>query len=272
MQKRTFTDQIQREVEISFPPKRIISIVPSQTELLFSLDLDIEIIGITKFCVHPAEKFKMVTKVGGTKKLNLDKIRELKPDLIIANKEENNQEEIEILMKEFPVWMSDIYTLNDALKMILQVGAISDKVNESENLVSKIKRKFENINLSGNSFQKVAYFIWKDPYMIAGKHTFIDDIIKICGFSNAFDLERYPEISLEVLKETNPDLIFLSSEPYPFKERHVEEFQKICPQSKVVIVDGEMFSWYGSRLLKAAAYLQVLVNEVNTDFAKIKSK
>lgn len=257
MQKRTFTDQMGRLISIPHPPQRIISLVPSQTELLFDLGLDTEIIGITKFCIHPREKFKRSTKIGGTKMLDLAKIRELKPDLIIGNKEENDRAQIEELMKEFPVWMSDIKVLPEAIDMIRQIGELTGRSEKANIIADDINEQFLNLNKKHKP-ARTAYFIWKDPYMLAGKQTFIDDILSRGGFDNAIYDDRYPEISVDQLKNLNPECIFLSSEPYPFKDEHVKEIQNICPDALVSIVDGEMFSWYGSRLLLSPAYLRSL--------------
>jgi len=257
MQKRRFTDQMGRFVSLSYPPTRIISLVPSQTELLFDLGLDKEIIGITKFCIHPREQFRKSTKIGGTKKLDLQKIKELKPDLIIGNKEENDRIQIEDLMHDFPVWMSDIDTLADALKMIIQIGELTNRLEKATQIASDINEQFLNLNKNDKPV-RVVYFIWKDPYMVAGKQTFIDDIITRGGFENVINKNRYPEININQLIELNPEYIFLSSEPYPFKDEHVKDIQRTCPNAKVFIVDGEMFSWYGSRLLLSPAYLASL--------------
>jgi ABC-type Fe3+-hydroxamate transport system substrate-binding protein len=263
MQKCTFTDQMGRSISLDFPPKRIISLVPSQTELLFDLGLDAEIVGITKFCIHPNEKFKSKTKVGGTKKLDLAKIRSLNPDLIIGNKEENDRAQMEELMLEFPVWMSDILILEDAVEMIEQIGEISGKAENALRIASNIKKSFEEIAHQVVSRKKVAYFIWKDPYMLAGKDTFIDDVLAKAGFDNVVSLSRYPAISLVDLKALKPDLIFLSSEPYPFKNEHVLEMESNFPDSSVLIVDGELFSWYGSRLQFTPDYLVQLLQKNN---------
>ena len=257
MQKRTFTDQMQRLISVPFPPKRIISLVPSQTELLFDLGLNEEVIGITKFCIHPFDKFKSTLKIGGTKKLDLDKIFQLKPDLIIANKEENERTEIEELMKSFPVWMSDIQVLDDALNMITGLGELVGRAETANAMAADIDNRFLSLR-SGNNLIKTAYFIWKNPYMLAGKHTFIDDILNRAGFENVIMEERYPEITTQQLIELNPECIFLSSEPYPFKKEHIHEMRAICPNAKISVVDGEMFSWYGSRLLKTPDYLSSL--------------
>jgi ABC-type Fe3+-hydroxamate transport system substrate-binding protein len=255
--QKSFTDQMGRELTINFPPKRIISIVPSQTELLFDLGLDQEIIGLTKFCIHPIEKFAERTKVGGTKKLNIDLIKDLKPDLIIGNKEENTQSDIEELAAYFPVWMSDIFTLDDAMKTIGQVGALVDREPEASYLNHLISAGFNDLKtlaLQHHIDKKVAYLIWRKPYMAAGKNTFIDDILLINGMTNVIKQDRYPTITLEQLKTLNCELILLSSEPYPFGEKHIEEIQLAIPDTKIMLVDGEMFSWYGSRLVKAVQY------------------
>jgi ABC-type Fe3+-hydroxamate transport system substrate-binding protein len=259
MEIREFTDQLGRTISLSYPPKRIISLVPSQTELLFDLGLDVEIIGITKFCIHPEGKFKSTTKIGGTKKLNLDKIRSLKPDLIIGNKEENEKAQIEELMQEFPVWMSDIDVLEDALEMINLIGDLTGKHNTARQISLKIDEEFKKLSSAGHKKLKVAYFIWKDPYMLAGRNTFINDVLERAGFENKITFNRYPEMNAEEIKAAAPELIFLSSEPYPFKDVHVREMKEICPNAKVLIVDGEMFSWYGSRLLHTSSYLQLLL-------------
>ncbi|MFC4211181.1 helical backbone metal receptor [Pedobacter lithocola] len=255
--QKSFTDQMAREVTINFPPKRIISVVPSQTELLFDLGLDKEIIGLTKFCIHPIEKFASRTKVGGTKKLNIDLIEDLKPDLIIGNKEENSQSDIEELAQYFPVWMSDIYTLNDAMKTITQIGELVDRQPEAGYLNHLISAGFNDLKTLAAQHhidKKVAYLIWRKPYMAAGKNTFIDDILLCNGMTNIVNVERYPEITLETLQTLNCDMVLLSSEPYPFNEKHISEIQTAMPNSKIILVDGEMFSWYGSRLVKAVQY------------------
>lgn len=248
-----FTDQLDRSVVLNATPQRIISIVPSQTELLFDLGLDKEVIGITKFCIHPVEWFRGKTRVGGTKQLNLELIRDLQPDLIIANKEENTQQELEILMQEFPVWISDIQTLEDASEMIEQIGLITNQHVKSISINQQIRDEFSKLK----NFHSItaAYFIWNDPMMSVGKDTFINEIMKLCGFINVFsDQARYPEITGSDLRKANPEFILLSNEPFPFKEKHIAHFQNICPYAKVLLVDGEMFSWYGSRLIKAPSY------------------
>lgn len=266
MQIKSFTDQLLRTIEINYPPKRIISLVPSQTELLFDLGLNEEILGITKFCIHPKDKFKSITKVGGTKKLNIEKIKALKPDLIIGNKEENQKEDIEALMQEFPVWMSDIYNLEDALEMIKWVGELVNKQEKANEFVKNIKNDFHllSLDLNDQPKKKAVYFIWKDPNMVAGDGTFIHDMLKYCGLENLIKDLRYPSFNDAQLQAMNPEVVLLSSEPYPFKEKHIAAFKKMWPKAKVELVDGEMFSWYGSMLLKAPPYFKKISEELNS--------
>lgn len=264
----SFTDQLNRKIELSSPPKRIISLVPSQTELLYDLGLRDEVVGITKFCVHPEEWFRTKKRVGGTKKLDFEKIKALQPDLIIGNKEENEQLQIEELMKHYNVWMSDIYTLKDAYDMITRIGTLVGKQHEALLLKLEIESKFYNLNpelLALNFQTNVAYFIWNRPFMVAGNNTFINELLKFCGLRNVFETARYPEVTAKQIAAAGPELILLSSEPYPFKEKHIEEFKTICPKAKVMIVDGEIFSWYGSRLRNAPAYFKQLFEKISSE-------
>jgi ABC-type Fe3+-hydroxamate transport system substrate-binding protein len=259
MMKR-FTDMMGRVVDISYPPQRIISVVPSQTELLYDLGLDEEVVGITKFCVHPESWFRNKTRVGGTKQLNIDTIRRLKPDLIIANKEENEREQIEALAKEFPVWISDIKNLPLALQMIQVVGILVDREAKANDIVDRIVEGFNNLNKAAVA-KRVAYFIWYKPWMCAGGDTFINNMINTIGWKNVLaGKDRYPEVDLNEMKAYNPELVLLSSEPYPFKEKHIAEIKEAIPGCDVQLVDGEMFSWYGSRMLKAVDYFKALVS------------
>lgn len=283
------------------------SLVPSQTELLFDLGLDEEVVGITRFCVHPEAWFRKKQRVGGTKTVKTDVVKALQPDLIIANKEENVKEQIEELQQIAPVFVSDINTLNDALAMILLVGKLVQKEKRASQLASEIEEAFKQITPL-NQETKVAYFIWKDPYMAAGGDTFINDMLMRCGFTNIFQrINRYPEVSIgkfsiiasqpishhtlsinnqlssgsshpsttnhpssvkrhlsttDHLLTQNCQLLLLSSEPYPFKQKHVDELQALLPSARIMLVDGEAFSWYGSRLLYSAQYFKNLINQI----------
>ena len=247
-----------RTISLDATPKRIISVVPSQTELLFDLGLEDEVIGITKFCIHPEKWFRSKTRIGGTKTLNLDLIQKLNPDLIIANKEENTQEEIEHLSELFPVWISDITSISDAVAMIENIGIITERVEESKKIASKINEDFSSLP---NFDLKAVYLIWNNPIMCAGNDTFINEVLTKLGINNLINESRYPEITHSQLQKLNPEWLMLSSEPYPFKDKHIEEFRKLLPDAKISLVDGEMFSWYGSRLLHAKSYFSELKNQ-----------
>lgn len=265
MGRPDFTDQMGRQVAIPQNPQRIISLVPSITELLFDLGLGDRVVGVTRFCVHPDHARKHVRNIGGTKGPKLDRITELKPDLIIGSKEENRKEHIEMLSKYHAVWMSDVQTVTEGIDMIRQLGDVCGINEVARKLAYKIECGFTD--LAANAPKKelrVAYLIWYDPIMVCGQRNFINDVLERCGWNNVFkDIEeygnkRYPEISSVQMKAAEPEVILLSSEPYPFKEKHVELFRSMNPDCKVELVDGEMFSWYGSRMLKMPEYLQRL--------------
>lgn len=252
----TFYDQMGREVLLTKFPKRIISIVPSQTELLCDLGLNDSIVGITKFCIHPNTSYRSKTRIGGTKKLNHQLIKALEPDLIIGNKEENNKADIQELEKHFPVWMSDICSMQDMYEMIASIGHIMRVEDKSQTIIQQIKHSFDALGQTHKRWTSL-YFIWQNPYMVAANDTFINTIMYIAGFDNAVGhLKRYPVISENELKQIQPELVLLSSEPFPFSEKHVENFRQIFKDIPVIVVDGELFSWYGTRLLKTSKYLQ----------------
>ena len=245
--------------ELNKKPTRIISLVPSQTELLHFLELELETIGITKFCVHPSSWHREKTKIGGTKNLDIEKIITLEPDLIIANKEENVKEQVEKLALDFNVWVTDVNNFNDSLQMISDIGTITKKETKANTLIQSIKNEFDLNQLHLKELKKVVYLIWKDPYMTIGGDTFINNMLLQAGFKNIFDNTlRYPEVSVELLRDLKPEYIFLSSEPYPFSNKHLDELKSELPHSKIILVNGEMFSWYGPRLLQAANYFNQL--------------
>jgi ABC-type Fe3+-hydroxamate transport system substrate-binding protein len=238
-------------------PQRIISLVPSQTELLYDLVLEERVVGITKFCVHPEVWFRTKARIGGTKNLNIEKVLSLQPDLVIANKEENVKEQVEALAAKLPVWVSDVNNLEDAYEMIASIGSLTNTDPRATELITKIKAGFNELaaNAKPVAPMRCAYLIWKDPYMTAGGDTFINDMLFRCGLQNVFaHLTRYPSVTLPALQGANCQVVLLSSEPYPFKEKHIAEIEAALPGVKVLLVDGEMFSWYGSRLLLAPAY------------------
>ena len=254
-----FVDQLNRIINLPQTPKRIISLVPSQTELLVALGLRNNIVGITKFCVHPTDLKNEKTIVGGTKNVKFDKIKSLRPDIIICNKEENTEEMVSELNKIAPVWISDIISIADCTKMIEQLGRIFRVTSKASEIISKINIEVKKHCDFIQSFpaKKVLYLIWKNPYMAAGSGTFIDSLLQENNFENIFTdgSHRYPEVTSKDF--LNADLILLSSEPYPFKQEDVIALADEL-KTEVKLVDGEFFSWYGSRLIPAFDYFKTL--------------
>jgi ABC-type Fe3+-hydroxamate transport system substrate-binding protein len=257
MEVHLFNDQMDRSVLLhQWPVRRIVSVVPSQTELLYDLGLGEAVVGITKFCIHPSEWFNNLPRVGGTKTLQLGKIATLNPDVILANKEENTQEQIEALATRYPVWVSDVFDLPSALDMIRSVGELCGKTAEAQTLANEIDVAFA-VHRPDDRWVplRTAYLIWRKPYMAAAGGTFIDDMLRRAGFDNVFaGQQRYPELQLQDLADMKPEVVLLSSEPYPFAEKHIREIREYLPDARIELVDGELFSWYGSRLRLSPHY------------------
>lgn len=271
MERPDFTDQMGRQIAIPENPQRIVSLVPSITELLYDLGLGDRVVGVTRFCVHPEHARNHVRNIGGTKDPKLDRITELKPDLIIGSKEENRKEHITLLSKYHVVWMSDVQTVTEGIEMIRELGAVCGINDVARKLAHKIECGFTDLATNPSKKElRVAYLIWYDPIMACGQRNFINDVLERCGWNNVFkDMDeygnkRYPELSAKQLKGAEPEVILLSSEPYPFKEKHVKRFRSNYPDCQVELVDGEMFSWYGSRMLKMPEYLQRLRDKLET--------
>ena len=255
--EKVFADHLNRKVKIEFPPKRIISTVPSQTELLADLGLSDEIVGITRFCTYPKGWKKEKTIIGGTKRLDFNKISSLNPDLIIGNKEENIKPQVEEIANKYPYWISDVQCFDDNQKLIKDVGKLCNRSTEAEVLCARIENVCSTIRSIQKKSKRVAYFIWRNPFMVAGNNTYINSILENLGFENVFQhLEgRYPRVTLDDLKRVEVDEVFLSSIPFPFNELHAQEFKLFFPDLKVTFVDGEVFSYYGSRIAKSKEYL-----------------
>ncbi|MHC5202370.1 ABC transporter substrate-binding protein [Myroides sp. LJL119] len=261
-------DQIGQEHQFKQAPKRIVSLVPSQTQTLFDLGLEEQLVGITKFCIHPYHLAATKTKIGGTKKVHIEKIKLLQPDIIIANKEENTQEIVESLKDICPVWVTDIVTLQDNIQMIEDFGIIFNKRTDAKKWIDKInfaQKDFMQFVAPLPSY-KVAYFIWREPYMVAGDNTFINELLKLNKFDNVYANKpgRYPEVEIRKIRiQGDPELVFLSSEPYPFKEEHAFEIGRCTHHGKTVFVDGEMFSWFGTNLFRAFNYFKQIHRRIS---------
>lgn len=252
-------DQTGQIVRLAKKPERIVSIVPSQTELLYHLELEESVKGITQFCIHPTHWQKEKTIIGGTKNLSIRKILDLEPDLIIANKEENRKEQVEKLKEFCPVYVSDIRSINAAIEMISDIGRLCEKEILANQIALDIEVKFDNFKPENLKRERVAYLIWKSPIMVVGNDNFIHSLLEWAAWENAFEnMERYPSLSIEDLKAAKPDRILLSTEPYPFTEADISYFKSMVPSAKVQLVDGERFSWYGSRMKQSPAYIHTI--------------
>jgi ABC-type Fe3+-hydroxamate transport system substrate-binding protein len=248
--------------QLDYVPRRIVSLVPSQTALLYHLQLEERVVGITKFCVHPPHWKKSKTIVGGTKNIHLETVKKLAPHLVIANKEENVKEQVDALAAVYNVWVTDVHDLQSAIHMIAETGEYTHSPQEAAAIITGITNGFAGIQ---PIYPKInsCYLIWRHPYMTIGGDTFIHDIMERCGLRNIYgNSSRYPEISLHQLRQANCELLLLSSEPYPFQQQHIDELQQQLPGTKILLVDGEIFSWYGSRLLQAPAYLNALLKRI----------
>lgn len=245
--------------------QRLVSLVPSQTELLHYLGLEAETVGITQFCIHPAAWKATKAKIGGTKTVKLSAVAALQPTLIIANKEENVKEQVEALAQRYPLWLTDVNNLSDALQMIHDIGELTGTGDKAQALAAEIATRFATIAQLRQNPIKTAYLIWRKPYMAAGGGTFIHDMLAHAGCQNILEhLPRYPSINVEQLADAGCELLLLSSEPYPFKQQHINELQAQLPQTRILLVDGELFSWYGSRLLHSPAYFLQLQQLMTT--------
>lgn len=242
------TDQMDRNIRLGLPLTKIVSLVPSHTELFIDLGLNTLVKGRTKFCIHPQNSISDIPTIGGTKTIKHETIYKIEPDLIFANKEENNKNEVEQLSKLFPVWVSDISSLQDSFDMIEAVGELFDQYDVASNIIAKSKNKLDNLKIKTN--QTAVYLIWRKPYMTVGSDTYIHNMMEHLGYDNLFkDYTRYPEITIQDIRNVQPDVVLLSSEPYPFSHLHKNELKEALPDSTIELVDGEVFSWYGSRIL-----------------------
>ena len=240
-------DQLGREVILPEIPKRIICLVPSLTELVAYFEMDAEVVGITKFCIYPTTWFQSKERIGGTKNIDIEKVKSLQPDLIIGNKEENTKDDMEALMAFAPVWMSDVNSIEDANHLITCLAEIFNKEDKGQALIGDLNNYFLSHASEGEG-KSVLYFIWHSSGFVAGKNTYINSYLTSIGYQNCVAMDRYPEVtSLGFLE---PDVVLLSSEPFPFNETHVPFYQELFPNAEIKLVDGERYSWYGVRTLR----------------------
>ena len=264
MPKLHFTDQLGQPILLNRHPEKVISLVPSITYLLFAFGIDKEVTGITRFCKLPAHWKKQKTIIGGTKDIKFDRIADLKPDIILANKEENTKEMVIELQKIAPVYVSDIQDLEDNYRLITDLGKILKREKAAQELIQEIQTAYTAYHQLKIPSKKTAYFIWKDPWMTVGGDTFINHMLQSAGFDNIFsDRLRYPEVDLQQLQSLDPEVILLSSEPFPFKEKEQNLLQSMFPKACVLLVKGEPFTWFGAYTLQAFSYFQSLQKQID---------
>lgn len=253
---RTITDQLGRTIHYHFPPQRIISFAPAITETLFHLQLHDEIVGRTRFCIHPKGVVEQAVNVGGTKDMKIERIHKLQPDLIIVEKEENTKEMVAELERDYSVYAFEVQTVQEALQMMHDLGDIVDRQHEATSLIKQIQEAFASFPHVYEG-KRVAYVIWQDPYMVVGKNTYIESLLEKLGFINPFIAMdgRYPVVTEADLQAAELDYILLATEPFPFQKKHLLTFTEMLPHTKPLIVDGEMF-WYGAKMLEAVPYFK----------------
>ena len=247
-------------------PRRIVSLVPSLTEALAAFGLDDETVGLTRFCVHPDGWKRRKTIVGGTKGTDQARVLALAPDLVVANREENDRAPVEALAAAgVPVWLSDIATVADTLGALRDLGRVTHRETEAARVVADLAARFAAIPQPPAPVRAV-YLIWRDPWMTVGADTIVHDVMARGGLANAFgDRARYPAVTAAEIAEARPRVVLLSSEPFPFAAKHLAEVHAIVPDATVALVDGEAFSWYGPRLGRAPAAIAAVLRGLGED-------
>ncbi len=259
-------DDLGTEIILDAAAKRVVSLVPSITKSVCDLGAEHQLIGVTKFCVHPAHIRQTTMRIGGTKNANIERITALNPDLILANKEENTLADVAALRNIAPVFVTDVKNRFDSNRMLENFGVLLGKRVEAAKWIAKINQRLSEFQDKSREIEndKVLYLIWKNPWMSVGGDTYIDEMLRLAGFQNVcHHLSRYPEIVMPLLrKDYDPDYVFLSSEPYPFSDTEAFEVGRYTHHAKTVFVDGEMFSWFGTGLHAALDYFDLLHSKI----------
>jgi ABC-type Fe3+-hydroxamate transport system substrate-binding protein len=240
---------------------RIVSLVPSITELVCELGLVGHLVGRTGFCIHPRDALRKVAKVGGTKTVNLDRIRSLAPTHVIVNVDENRKEDAEALAQFVPnLIVTHPLAPEDNLALYRQIGSAFGKEREAEDLCARFASVLDSVRAEAFEARTVLYLIWKDPWMTVSRDTYVSRTLGLFGLRTVpgGKTERYPELG--GLDAREADLILLSSEPYRFRETHRREVQAQCGKP-VHLIDGEMTSWYGPRAIAGLRYLRDFVRK-----------
>ncbi len=264
----SFEDQLKRKIVLSSAPQRIVSLVPSQSELLCFLGLEEQIVGVTAYCVEPPGLLENKTVVGGTKNFDIQKILALDPDLVIANKEENPPGLVEALAAEVPVWVSDVNSLHTAREMILGIGALCRRSEAALQLVQQIDHDWAQLPRLARPL-RFLFVIWKDPYMVASRDTYISQLLKSAGFENACQDTngRYPTMDETAIAKSDAEVVFLTSEPYCFSTAELFYLSDKYDKKEYRIVNGQNFSWYGSRIIQSINTIDRIIRQLNLKFS-----
>jgi ABC-type Fe3+-hydroxamate transport system substrate-binding protein len=245
---------------------RIVSLCPSLTELVFALERGDQLVGITDWCVHPAERVGAIEKVGGTKTPKIARIVELAPEVVLLNEEENRVEDADALRAAgVHCHVSFPRTLDETAAMVRDIGAELGRAPEAERIARDIQRRAERVrhDAAGQRAVPFAYLIWRKPWMAVNGDTFASALLSLAGGTNVFGAapSRYPEIALDELAARRPELVLLCTEPFPFEEKHIDELATATglPRSRFRIADGEYLSWHGSRTPDGIDYAEQLI-------------
>jgi len=262
--KRVVFDSLNRKIELSVNPERIISLSPSISEYVFDAGGGELLVGRTRYCKYPVSHIKKVPCIGGTKSIDLDRVRLLNPDLIIASEEDNDMETLNLLAETYPVYITRVRNLNEAMENMWHLGELINREKQTLDLITKIKNQFADLKPLEKR-KRVMYIMWTNPLITVNENTLIHDVLDRCGFENVtscFD-DKYPRIDIETIEDLKPDVLLMSDDPYPFNKDHVEEMQRRFPKMKIELVNGEVFSWHESHLSKTCDYLSPFLSKLS---------
>ncbi len=243
---------------IRFKEGKIVSLVPSLTELLYYLGLGEFVVGVTRYCIHPPEALFKSTVLAGTKNFSVKELLATGAHWVLTNREENPKDRVEKIIDHLPVVLTEINKPDDLIPLL---HWLSKQYPQCKPIAQTLEQSIIGLpnELGGLGNGRVLYLIWNKPIMAVGGDTFISTMLNMAGYKNATGhLKRYPAIEPQQLISFKPDFLFLSSEPYPFKDEHIAYFKSLLPETQVLLVDGEPFSWYGNRVLNLPAYLKTL--------------
>ena len=248
--------------------RRIVSLVPSLSEALFALGLGERLVGVTDWCVHPADGVAPLPKVGGTKDTDVDAVLALAPDLVIANREENTRRSVERLRRAgLDVWLTYPRTLREAKALLEELADLGAPAPARAALLGPLAAALDDAETRRPARQtRVFCPIWRDPWMSVGGDTYIHDLLTQCGGRNVFAERgdrRYPRVTLDDVTGAAPEVILLPDEPYPFGPADAAELAALpipaARDGRIHCIDGTLVSWYGPRIQRAILRVRPLL-------------